>query len=87
VDAWVAFVYCDFFAEWFPHNLSTAHATMQYNIAVAKTIRGQLDEAIALLKQVWQMSSKCKVPGHIIMLVLYIELKLGGWNRLSDRFV
>ncbi|XP_063908299.1 CCR4-NOT transcription complex subunit 10-like [Zophobas morio] len=63
--------------KWFPHNLATAHATMQYNIAVCKTIRGQLDEAIALLKQVWQMSGKCKVPGHIIMLVLYIELKLG----------
>ncbi|XP_044263264.1 CCR4-NOT transcription complex subunit 10 [Tribolium madens] len=63
--------------KWFPHNLPTAIATMQYNIAVAKTIRGQLDEAIALLKQIWQMSSKCKVPGHIIMLLLYIELKLG----------
>ncbi|EFA06148.2 CCR4-NOT transcription complex subunit 10 isoform X1 [Tribolium castaneum] len=63
--------------KWFPHNLPTAIATMQYNFAVAKTIRGQLEDAIGLLKQIWQMSSKCKVPGHIIMLLLYIELKLG----------
>lgn len=66
-----------FFLVWFPHNLSTALITMQYNIAVAKTIRGQLDEALAILKQIWQMSSKYQVPGHILMLLLYIELKLG----------
>ncbi|KAF2905535.1 hypothetical protein ILUMI_00639 [Ignelater luminosus] len=65
-------------AKWFPSNLASAHAVMQYNIAVCKTLRGQLDQAAALLKQIWQgRSSNCKVPALIIMLVLYIELQLG----------
>ncbi|KAJ8962748.1 hypothetical protein NQ318_001146 [Aromia moschata] len=64
--------------KWFPNTLSSAHAVMQYNIAVAKTIRGQLDQAATLLKQIWQQkSTMCKVPAHIIMLVIYIELQLG----------
>lgn len=64
--------------EWFPTNLDSAHAVMQYNIAVCKTLRGQLDQAAALLKQIWQgRGPTCKVPALIIMLVLYIELQLG----------
>lgn len=61
---------------------------MQYNMAVAKTIRGQLDQAAALLKQIWQArTSACKVPAHIIMLVLYIELQLGmSFVILSNQF-
>lgn len=51
---------------------------MQYNIAVCKTLKGQLDQAASLLKQIWQARGpNCKVPAHIIMLVLYIELQLG----------
>lgn len=51
---------------------------MQYNIAVAKTIRGQFDEASTILKQVWQQRSKTyRVPAHIVMLFIYIELQLG----------
>lgn len=47
-------------------------------MAVAKTIRGQLDQAAALLKQIWHArTAACKVSAHIIMLVLYIELQLG----------
>ncbi|XP_066142548.1 CCR4-NOT transcription complex subunit 10 [Euwallacea fornicatus] len=64
--------------SWFPNNLPTAHAIMQYNIAVAKTIRGQFEQAGQLLKQIWQQrSATCQVPAHIIMLVIYIELQLG----------
>ncbi|KAJ8932066.1 hypothetical protein NQ314_014966, partial [Rhamnusium bicolor] len=64
--------------KWSPNSLASAHSVMQYNIAVAKTIRGQLDQAATLLKQIWQQrSSNCKVPAHIIMLVIYIELQLG----------
>ncbi|KAG5884108.1 hypothetical protein JTB14_024148 [Gonioctena quinquepunctata] len=64
--------------EWFPNTLQSTYAVMQYNIAVAKTIRGQLDQAAAMLKQIWQQkSSSCKVPTHIIMLFIYIELQLG----------
>lgn len=65
------------FVEWFPNDLATAHVTMQYNIAVCQTIRGQLDEAKELVKHLFQMRNKCEVPGPIMMLVLYIELKLG----------
>lgn len=67
-----------FIAEWFPNTLTSAQAVLQYNIAVAKTIRGQLDQAGILLKQIWQQKSPTsKVPAHIIMLVIYIELQLG----------
>lgn len=57
--------------------MGSAHATMQYNLAVCKTLLGQFDQASALLKQVWQGRSVCKIPAQIIMLVLYIELQLG----------
>ncbi|CAH1971240.1 unnamed protein product [Acanthoscelides obtectus] len=64
--------------KWFPNNLTSAHVVMQYNMAVAKTIRGQLDQASAILKQIWQQrSSVCRVPSHIVMLFIYIELQLG----------
>lgn len=67
-----------FSSEWFPTTTASAIAVMQYNIAVAKTIRGQLDQAGTLLNQIWQSKgSECKVPAQILMLVLYIELKLG----------
>ncbi|KAK4885485.1 hypothetical protein RN001_001756 [Aquatica leii] len=64
--------------KWFPSNLASAHAVMQYNVAVCKTLRGQLDQAATLLKQIWKgRGPNCKVPALIIMLVLYIELQLG----------
>lgn len=70
--------------EWFPPNLQSVHAVLQYNIAVAKTIKGQFDQASTILKQVWQQRSKvCRVPAHIVMLFIYIELQLGEkkfWN-------
>lgn len=51
---------------------------MQYNIAVVKAIRGQLNQAATLLKQLWQMKGPdCRVPAHVIMLFVYVELKLG----------
>lgn len=66
------------FLEWFPTNLQSVHAVMQYNIAVTKTIKGQFDQASTILKQVWQQRSKvCRVPAHIVMLFIYIELQLG----------
>ncbi|KAF5301348.1 hypothetical protein FQA39_LY10746 [Lamprigera yunnana] len=64
--------------KWFPSNLASAHSVMQYNIAVCKTLKGQLDQAASLLKQIWKgRGPVCKVPALIIMLVLYIELQLG----------
>ncbi|KAL3288711.1 hypothetical protein HHI36_003146 [Cryptolaemus montrouzieri] len=64
--------------RWCPTTLTSAHSVMQYNLAVAKTIRGQFEQASTLLKQTWQLRSpECKVPVHIIMLVIYIELQLG----------
>ncbi|XP_017785231.1 PREDICTED: CCR4-NOT transcription complex subunit 10 [Nicrophorus vespilloides] len=65
-------------AKWFPNTLNGAMAVMHYNIAVVKTIRGQFDQAQALLKQIWQnRNNESRVPAHIVMLVLYIELQLG----------
>ncbi|PSN45792.1 CCR4-NOT transcription complex subunit 10 [Blattella germanica] len=63
---------------WFPNSLSTARAVMQYNLAVAFAIRGELDKAGETLKHVWMSKSPgCDVPIHVIMLALYIELQLG----------
>ncbi|KAJ9588355.1 hypothetical protein L9F63_018281 [Diploptera punctata] len=63
---------------WFPNTLPTARAVMQYNLAVAFAIRGELDKAGETLKQVWMSKSPgCDVPIHVIMLALYIELQLG----------
>lgn len=63
---------------WFPTSVSTAKAIMQYNLAVAFAIRGELDKAGETLKQVWMSKNPtCEVPIHVIMLVLYIELQLG----------
>lgn len=79
-----------FFSEWFPDSIVSAQAVMQYNLAVVKTLRGQLDQAAALLKQVWKTRSQTNpVPAHIIMLVLYIELKLGWFSKwyLKDIFL
>ncbi|XP_025833467.1 uncharacterized protein LOC112905384 isoform X1 [Agrilus planipennis] len=57
--------------------MESIQSVLQYNIAVCKTVRGQLDQASTLLKKVWQgQGPNCRVPAHIIMLVLYIELQL-----------
>ncbi|CAG9854808.1 unnamed protein product [Phyllotreta striolata] len=63
--------------KWFPDNLQSACSVIQYNIAVVKTIRGQLDQAAVLLRQIWHNKKTSKVPAHIIMLFIYIELQLG----------
>ncbi|XP_050295230.1 CCR4-NOT transcription complex subunit 10 isoform X2 [Anthonomus grandis grandis] len=64
--------------KWFPNNLASAYSVMQYNLAVAKTIRGQLEQAGHLVKQIWQERlADGQVPAHIIMLIIYIELQLG----------
>jgi len=39
-------------AAWFPNTLATAGAVIQYNLAVAFAIRGELDKAGDTLKQV-----------------------------------
>jgi hypothetical protein len=39
-------------AAWFPNTLATAGAVIQYNLAVAFAIRGELDKAGETLKQV-----------------------------------
>ncbi|KAK9732368.1 hypothetical protein QE152_g12863 [Popillia japonica] len=63
--------------KWFPSNRASIVALFQYNLAVVMTIRGQLDQAATLARQIWQSSQTTQVPAHILMLVLYIELKLG----------
>ncbi|CAG2057185.1 unnamed protein product, partial [Timema podura] len=63
---------------WFPHSLPTARAVLQYNLAVAFAIRGELEKAGDTLKQVWLSKNvSCDIPVHVIMLALYIELQLG----------
>ncbi|CAH1100955.1 unnamed protein product [Psylliodes chrysocephalus] len=70
--------------KWFPNNLQSAYSVIQYNIAVAKTIRGQLDQAAVLLRQIWQNKRTSRVPTHIIMLFIYIELQLGHTDMAKN---
>ncbi|XP_054277600.1 CCR4-NOT transcription complex subunit 10 [Macrosteles quadrilineatus] len=63
---------------WFPATTATGRAVLQYNLAVALALRGELDKAGDMLKQVWKSKGpNCDVPIHVIALALYIELLLG----------
>ncbi|XP_046621243.1 CCR4-NOT transcription complex subunit 10-B [Neodiprion virginianus] len=65
--------------SWYPNSLPTGKAVLQYNLAVAYAIRGELDKSGETLKQVWiSKGPNCDVPIHVIMLALYIELQLGN---------
>lgn len=63
---------------WYPTTVSTGIAIFRYNLAVAYAIRGELDKAGEMLKQVWMSKEPdCDIPVQVIMLALYIELQLG----------
>lgn len=65
--------------EWFPENLTTAHAVMQYNLAVAMAFTGEFEKSSELLKKIWHSkTSTRKVPIHVVMLFLYSELQSGA---------
>ncbi|XP_048509069.1 CCR4-NOT transcription complex subunit 10 isoform X2 [Athalia rosae] len=65
--------------SWYPNSLPTGKAVLQYNLAVAYAIRGELDKSGETLKQVWiSKGPDCDIPIHVIMLALYIELQLGN---------
>lgn len=64
--------------KWFPENLTTAHALMQYNLAVALAFTGEFEKCSELLKRIWHSTSSTrKVPIHVVMLFLYSELQSG----------
>ncbi|XP_075216340.1 CCR4-NOT transcription complex subunit 10 [Lycorma delicatula] len=63
--------------HWYPVNTDTARSVLQYNLAVALTLRGELDKAGQILHQVWQSRSKTECPIQVICLAIYIELLLG----------
>ncbi|XP_015376434.1 PREDICTED: CCR4-NOT transcription complex subunit 10-like isoform X2 [Diuraphis noxia] len=64
--------------EWKPNKQNSAKAVLYYNLAVALTLRGDLDKAGELLKQVWLSKIvHVSVPVHVIILALYIHLQLG----------
>lgn len=67
-----------FFVDWYPNNLLTAKAVMQYHLSVAFAIRGDFEKSGETLKQVWMLKGNCDIPIQVIMLALYIELQLGG---------
>lgn len=66
--------------NWFPRDIETVHIIMMYNLAVAKAIRGQFDQAHSLLQQICgnqRALPEGKYPIHMVMLIIYIQLKLG----------
>ncbi|KAK6623980.1 hypothetical protein RUM44_010837 [Polyplax serrata] len=63
--------------DWYPNNLLTAKALMQYHLAVAFAIRGEFEKSGETLKHVWMLKGNCDIPIQVIMLALYIELQLG----------
>lgn len=56
---------------------------MQFNMAAAFAIRGELDRAGELLKYIWSIKMKADIPLKIVMLALYIELQLGKFLHFS----
>lgn len=58
--------------------MTTAHALMQYNLAVALAFTGEFEKCSELLKRIWHSTSSTrKVPIHVVMLFLYSELQSG----------
>ena len=71
----VVFVVC---AAWFPNTLATAGAVIQYNLAVAFAIRGELDKAGETLKQ---------VRSAVFLFFAFISLKLSVLKWTCMMFV
>ncbi|XP_050537482.1 CCR4-NOT transcription complex subunit 10 isoform X3 [Daktulosphaira vitifoliae] len=64
--------------NWKPDKQKSAKAVLYYNLAVALTLRGDLDKAGELLKQIWLSKIEhVSVPVHVVILALYIHLRLG----------
>ncbi|XP_050428026.1 CCR4-NOT transcription complex subunit 10 isoform X2 [Adelges cooleyi] len=64
--------------NWKPDQQKSAKAVLYYNLAVALTLRGDLDKAGELLKQIWLSKIEhVSVPVHVVILALYIHLRLG----------
>ena len=61
---------------WYPSNIATATQIMRYNLSVAYSLRGELDKAQGLLKEVWNENDD-NMPAQIVMLGMYIQLQLG----------
>lgn len=73
--------------RWFPDNAETVQSLLRYNLCVALVYHGDLEQASEILRQVWMSKSASNhVPIHIVMLVLYVELKLGR-TELSKSLV
>ncbi|KAL5239288.1 hypothetical protein ACI65C_006698 [Semiaphis heraclei] len=63
---------------WKPDKQKSAKAVLYYNLAVVLTLRGDLDKAGELLKQIWLSKIvDVSVPVHVVILALYIHLRLG----------
>lgn len=64
--------------SWKPDNSASTRAVFQYNLAVVLALKGDLQKAADLLKQVWLTKGpQCEIPVQMISLALYIELSLG----------
>ncbi|XP_018903609.2 CCR4-NOT transcription complex subunit 10-B isoform X2 [Bemisia tabaci] len=64
--------------SWFPNNLTAAKNILQYNLAVALVIKGELEKSAEVLKSIWvTKSEQSEIPVQVIALALYVELMLG----------
>ncbi|XP_014206683.1 CCR4-NOT transcription complex subunit 10 isoform X1 [Copidosoma floridanum] len=65
--------------SWYPSDMASATAILQYNMSVAYAIRGELDKCTEVLKQIWNTRRpNSDIPIHVIMLAVYIELQQGN---------
>lgn len=65
---------------WFPN---TVKWVLLYNLAVAYTLRGELDKAAESLKQVGSNANSANdtaIPVHVFMLSIYIQLQQGCYD-------
>lgn len=64
--------------KWLPTELPSVKAVLQYNLATALVMRGDLDKAADILKHVWlSKGTSSEIPAQVVSLALYIELALG----------
>lgn len=67
----------------YPGTTATAMQVMRYNLSVAYTLRGELEKASNLLKEVWNESNG-NMPAQVIMLAMYIQLRMGHVDIMKN---
>lgn len=69
--------------SWYPGNMTTAMQVMRYNLSVAYALRGELEKANNILKEVWTERNG-NMPAQVVMLAMYIQLQMGHTDVMKS---